>query len=229
MAADVRSHLQNKKEDENQESNLPFLGKTSVAADHLPQTRPEKAGYYVYDCSVDMFALASLSRPIAVQCERLLDQRYSLMDYIIRAVVKACTSHDAPAQTSLDVLFFENSGEYIRALRDTADKTLYQLARLIQRGGDSLGDFAPQVIVCDAKATREQVRKYLNTDMLPLFGFVTRGETRKVGIRVGCDVSSMELAYTFYISNQIAAPQADAIAARLRNLLHDPVSLLLID
>ncbi len=228
MATDVRSHLQ-KKISDSQGQTPHFLDKTSVAADQLPQTRPEKGGYYIYDCSVDMFALASLSRPIAVQCDRLLDKRYSLMDYILRAVIKACTGHHSPSEESLDVLLFENSGEYICALRDVAAKTLYQLAHLVQRGGDSLDDFSPQIIVCDAQTTREQVHKCVKTDSLPLFGFVTRGETQKVGIRVGCEVSSMVLTYTFYISNQIAAHQADNIAARLRNLLYDPVSLLLID
>ncbi len=202
------------------------LGKTSVAADHLAQTRPEKDGFYVYDCQVSMGALAALSRPIAVQCDKLLNQRYSLMDYILRAVVKACTSHASAQQNALNVLLFEDKGNYICALRDVATKTLYQLARAVQNGSEPLEGFHPHIVVCDALTTREQVEQYL--EERPLFGFISRGGSQKVGIRVGCDVKSMELDYTFYVSNHIPADQADAVAARLRNLLHDPVSLLLI-
>ncbi len=204
------------------------LGKTSVAADHLPQTRPEKDGFYVYDCQVSMSALAALSRPIAVQCDKLLDQRYSLMDYILRAVVKACTSHASAQQDALNVLLFEDRGNYICALRDVASKTLYQLTRAVQSGSETLEGFHPHIVVCDALTTREQVGQYLELKQRPLFGFISRGGSQKVGIRVGCDVKSMELDYTFYVSNQIPANQADGVAARLRNLLHDPVSLLLI-
>ncbi len=211
------------------EESTPSLGKTSVAADLLPPTRPAKEGYFIYDCRVDMFALANLSRPIAVQCDRLLDKRYSLMDYILRSIIKSCTSLDSIKNSSLDVLLFEESGQQQRALKDVSGKTLYQLARMLQAGSEIPANFEPQVVVCDAQTSREQVSSYLDSSSAPLFAFVTRGDTQKVGIRVGCEVKDVSLDYTFYISNKLPSDQADSIAAKLRNLLYDPVSLLLID
>ncbi len=233
MAADIQRVLTGEPEAVSElseaSSSSPTLGKTSVAADLLPQTRPAKGGYFVYDYRVDMFALANLSRPIAVQCDRLLESRYSLMDYILRAVIKSCASLEVTKNGSLDVLLFEECGEKLRALTDVSDKSLYQLARLLQRGGEVQNNFAPHVVVCDAKTTREQVSQYLDSNSAPLVAFVTRGDTQKVGIRVGCDVKDVALEYTFYVSSKLPSDQADAIAARLRNYLYDPVSLLLID
>ncbi len=233
MAADVKRALAGEvvtaSEPTEASSSSSTLGKTSVAADLLPQTRPAKGGYFVYDCHVDMFALANLSRPIAVQCDRLLESRYSLMDYILRAVIKSCASLEATKDGSLDVLLFEECGEKLRALFDVSDKSLYQLARMLQRGGEVQDSFTPHVVVCDAKTTREQVSQYLDSNSAPLVAFVTRGNTQKVGIRVGCDVKDVALEYTFYVSNKLPSKEADAIAARLRNYLYDPVSLLLID
>ncbi len=233
MADDVKRHLTGETVVNSESSEVSTtsssLGKTSVAADLLPQTRPAKGGYFVYDCRVDMFALANLSRPIAVQCDRLLESRYSLMDYIVRAVVKSCTTLDSIKKEELDVLLFEEYGKKLRALKDVSNKSLYQLARMLQTGGEVQPSFTPQVVVCDAKITREQVSEYLDSNSAPLVAFVTRGDTQKVGIRVGCDVKDVALDYTFYVSSKLPSDQADSIAARLRNYLYDPVSLLLID
>jgi hypothetical protein len=63
----------------------------------------------------------------------------------------------------------------------------------------------------------------------PVFGFVARGRTHKVGIRAGGEegLSNYDLPYTFYVSTAIPAADANRMAARLGELLYNPVSLLL--
>lgn len=200
-------------------------------ADHaLAPTREPKEGYYVYDDEVDMRALAGISLPIAVQCEKLLEQRYSLFDYIVRAVVRAClsTPHWQPEHTH--ALLFERQGEKITAIPDCATKSIYHLARETQADHPAPPDFHPHIVVCDAHTTRAQVAEQLDRSRRPDFAFVVRGNSPKVGIRVGReDISSYMLPYTFYIADH-AAPQAVAnrIAAELHALLFNPVRLLLL-
>lgn len=220
MACDVAEHV-------HQESTHNWGGLTVKASDYLPPTRPEKEGYYVYDCEVNMSALAAMSLPIAVQCERLLEKRYSLMDYILRSVVKACTTDAIPAEESVDVLLFEEEGSRLSALCDIRDKTIYQLASLPE-SHEIPPAFAPNIIICDSRTTREQVRSQLEVGDRLRYALAMRGGSPKVGIRVGSHVSSMMLSYTFYISSAVPQNQADHTAARLNALLHDPVSLLFI-
>ncbi len=202
-------------------------GHTVVATDYLPPTRPEKDGYFVYDCEVDMLALASMSLPIAVQCERLLAQRYSLMDYIVRAVIKSCRGGVDEAE-SMDVLLFESAGQELTALADLRQKTIYQLAEQRQEAAGVPQGFIPNIVICDSNTTRDQVRQQLEQSHRTRFALAIRGGSPKVGIRVGCKLKSAVLSYTFYISSDMPQQEADHIAARLSALLYDPVSLLMI-
>ena len=105
-------------------------GGTTLADFSTPPTREQKDGYYIYDDEVDMSALVDISMPIAVQCEKLLENRYSLFDYIIRAVVKACTTCPSWQDPSgrIDVLLFEHKGEQITAISDAVHKSIYHIA-----------------------------------------------------------------------------------------------------
>ena len=110
-------------------------GETTMADNCLGITRPEKDGFHIFDDEADMSALAAISMPIAVQCEKLLENRYSLFDYIVRAVVRACTGQpewmDADGQ--VNVLLFEHSGQKVAAIADAARKTVYKLSREIAK------------------------------------------------------------------------------------------------
>ena len=206
-------------------------GKTVINDFALPPTREEIDGYYVYDYEVNMAALARISLPIAVQCEKLLENRYSLFDYIVRAVVKACTSYPAwiPAEGKVDVLLFEDAGQKVVAIENAAGKSIYRLARETQRATPGIpGGFSPHIAVCDSATTRQQVVDYIASGKRPAFGFVARGRTQKVGIRAGGEgLSNFDLPYTLYISTTIPAAEANRIAARLKEMLYNPVSLLL--
>jgi hypothetical protein len=206
-------------------------GKTVINDFALPPTREEIDGYYVYDYEVNMAALARISLPISVQCEKLLENRYSLFDYIVRAVVKACTSYPAwiAADDRVNVLLFQDAGQHVVAIENAAAKSIYRLARETQRAGrNTPDDFQPHIAVCDAATSRQQVVDYIASGKRPAFGFVARGGQPKVGIRAGGDSpSNFDLPYTFYVSTAIPAAEANRIAARLGELLYNPVSLLL--
>ena len=206
-------------------------GKTVVNDFAIPPTRQEIDGYYVYDCEANMAALARISLPIAVQCEKLLENRYSLFDYLVRAVVKSCTGYSAwiPADGKVNVLLFQDAGEKVVAIEDAAAKSIYRLARETQRSSTGIpAGFCPHIAVCDTSTARRQVADYVTSGTLPAFGFVVRGKTPKVGIRAGGEaLSTFNLPYTFYISTTIPAAEANRIAARLGDLLYNPVSLLL--
>ncbi len=202
-------------------------GHTVVASDYIPPTRPEKEGFFVYDCEVDMIALANMSLPIAVQGEKLLARRYTLMDYIVRAVVKAC-ANGVDESESLDVLLFEERGQKITALADLRKKSIYQLAEQGQAESTLSEEFVPNIVICDSNTSREQVRSQMESNHRTRFALAIRGGSPKVGIQVGSKIKSAKLAYTFYISNTMPQQTADHIAARLSALLYDPVSLLFI-
>ncbi len=206
-------------------------GKTVINDFALPPTREEIDGYYVYDYEVNMAALARISLPIAVQCEKLLENRYSLFDYIVRAVVKACTSYPAwiAADGRVNVLLFQDAGQHVVAIENAAAKSIYRLARETQRAGrNTPDDFQPHIAVCDAATARQQVADFFSGSKRPAFGFVARGRSAKVGIRAGGEgLSNYDLPYTLYISDTIPAAEANRIAARLMEMLYNPVSLLL--
>lgn len=204
-------------------------GETVLSTFATPPTRPEKDGYFIYDGSVDMHALADISLPIAVQCEKLLEKRYSLFDYITRATVKACQSRDAgQVPGPVDVLLFEDKGRKVSAIRNAAQKSIYQLAKEA-RIDHVPADFHPHIVVCDAETHREQVAANIAAENRPVFAFVARGGQPKVGIRAGGgEVRDFGLDYTFYVSDTLPRQVADGIAAVLQALLLDPVRLLLL-
>ncbi len=211
---------------------LSSRGQTKVNDFAIPPTRPEIDGYYVYDHEVNMAALARISLPIAVQCEKLLEQRYSLFDYIVRAVVKACISYPAWIDSTgkVDVLLFQEAGNRVVAIENAADKSIYRLARDTQRPQTGIPEnFSPHIAVCDSATLRQQVADFIASGKRPAFGFVARGRTASVGIRAGGEesLSNYDLPYTFYVSTTIPAAEANRIAARLGELLYNPVSLLL--
>lgn len=219
MAADIRTPAPHSK------------GETTMADNCLGITRPEKDGFHIFDDEADMAALAAISMPIAVQCEKLLENRYSLFDYIVRAVVRACTGQPEWMDTDgqVNVLLFENSGQKVSALTDTAGKNIYRLSREIARAAAAPEGFAPHIIICDTATSREQVATVVSPDSRPAFALVVRGNTPKDGIRAGHDqISSHILKYTFYVTTTMSQQVAGRIAARLKSLLYNPVSLLLI-
>lgn len=221
MAADVRVP----------QSAPASRGKTAYNDYATPPTRPEKQGFYVYDASVDMSALGAISLPIAVQCEKLLEQRYSLFDYIVRAVVKACTGCPAwvDAGGQVDVMLFEQSGERVSAILDATHKNIHRIARETQHPQPEPENFAPHIVVCDAYTVRRQVLEHLRNSKRPAFGFTVRGGTPKVGIRAGKEsMKDFTLSYTFYVTTTLPQQEADRIAARLRSHLYNPISLLLL-
>lgn len=220
MAADVTTPA----------AELPRRGETVISDFATPPTRPVIDGYYVYDHETDMSALARISFPIAVQCEKLLENRYTLFDYIVRAVVKACTGNWAPADGSgVDVLLFQDAGRKVLSLSNAATKTIYQLAKEAQNASPGIPEhFQPHIAICDAATTRQQVVDYIASGKRPTFGFVARGGIAKAGIRAGAgELPNHILPYTLYISTQLPQQQANRIAARLGALLYNPVSLLL--
>lgn len=178
-----------------------------------------------------MKALADISLPIAVQCEKLLERSYSLFDYIVRAVVKACMSAPEWRAEQVNALLFERSGEQLAAIPDCAAKSIYRIARESQADSPLPADYHPHIVVCDAHTTRAQVAERLSSAHRPDFAFVVRGGSPKVGIRIGReDIRSYRLPYTFYAAAKADMPQdtANRIAAELRALLFNPVRLLLL-
>ena len=205
-------------------------GGTVVRDFAMQPTRPEKDGYYVYDNAVNVGALARVSLPIAVQCEKLLERRYSLFDFIVRAVVKACMSQPSWVQegSAVNLLLFVDSGERGVALENVAGKSIYRLIREAARAGRPPKGFYPHITVCVADISRRQVAGYFGCEVRPLFGFATRGELHKTEIRVGAEKQwNEELPYTFYVSTAIPAAEANRMAARLGDLLYNPVNLLM--
>ncbi len=209
----------------------PRRGETVVNDFAIPPTGPEVDGYYVYDNVVNMGALARVSLPIAVQCEKLLENRYALFDFIIRAVVKACMEHRTwlAEGEAVNLLLFAECGEKVMGICDAARKSVYRIAKERQKNsGDIPAGFCPHITVCDTDTTRQQVAASLGCNHRPLFAFVTRGHSPKTEIRAGGkDLRSVDLPYTFFISNEIEPAIANRIAARLGALLYNPINLLM--
>lgn len=208
----------------------PRRGQTSIVDYAISPTRPEKDGYYIYDGEADMRALAEISLPIAVQCEKLLENRYSLFDYIVRAVVKACVSRPGwqDANGQVDVLLFECDGEKIAAIPKASNKSIFQLSREIRQSNSPDSFFYPHIIVCDAHTTREQVAQKIHLEKRPRFALLVRGNTPKADILAGREsISHFNMPYTFYATTTLQQAEANRIAARLHTLLCCPISLLL--
>ena len=213
-------------------SFLVHRGETIVNEFAVSPTGPEEDGYYVYDNVVNMGALARISLPIAVQCEKLLEQRFALFDFIIRAVVKACMAHPSwkSEETDVDLLLFADSGRDVMAMSNASGKSVYRIAKERQKSAGAAipPSFCPQITICDTNTSRKQVEDSLGCSHRPLFAFVTRGNYPKTEIRAGGDnLRSVDLPYTFFISTQVEAADANRIAARLGALLYNPINLLL--
>lgn len=192
-------------------------------------TREPKDGYYVYDAQADMSALAAISLPIAVQCEKLLEKRYSLFDYVVRAMVKACLSSEEWKPQRVDILLFEQQGEQTTVLPDAADLSIYRIAKECAGQLPPPADYRPNIVICDAHTTRAQVAEKLQGEDRPAFALVLRGHSPKVGIRAGNATQNMLLPYTFYAAERsVSAETANHIAAELYTLLMTPVRLLLL-
>lgn len=206
-------------------------GETVVQDFAIPPTGPEVDGYYVYDNVVNMGALARISLPIAVQCEKLLEQRYALFDFIIRAAVKACMEHRSwlPEGEEVNLLLFAESGKKVMHIRDAARKSVYRIAKERQKENTDIpAGFCPHITVCDTDTTRQQIADSMGCNHRPQFAFVTRGHSPKTEIRAGGeDLRSVDLPYTFFISNTLEPAVANRIAARLGALLYNPVNLLM--
>ncbi|MBR5875531.1 MAG: E3 binding domain-containing protein [Akkermansia sp.] len=220
MAADVKENAPQKRD-----------GATAIAEFAQLPTRPEKDNYYVYDTEVDMAALGDISLPIAVQCEKLLENRYSVIDYIVRAVVKAGLS--APTLRNYtepaDVLIFENSGEKRAAVTDAAKKNIYKISREAASGAPIPPNYTPTFIVCDAHTSRACVAAHVEPGCRPLFAFVDRGNTPKEKVRAGAaGMADYILSYTFYVHTSIPEAEANGVAANLHAMLYNPVRLLLL-
>lgn len=206
-------------------------GETTKADNISGITRPEKDGFHIFDDEADMSALAAISMPIAVQCEKLLENRYSLFDYIVRAVVRSCTAFPEWMDTNgnVNVLLFEECGKKVAAITDAARKTIYKLSREIAKSPAMPEGFAPHIIICDTKTSRARVAEIVAKGTRPAFALVIRGNTPKDGIRAGYEtISNFCLKYTFYAASTMSQQVAGRIAARLKSLLYNPVSLLLI-
>lgn len=208
----------------------PERNDSTLAETESHPTRASKDGYYVYDDTVNMQALAQISLPIAVQCEKLLEERYSLFTYIVRAVVKACLSASEWKVDAVDLLLFERDGARLAAVTDAASKSIYRLSKEIGKSSPP-PDFCPAIVICDAHTSRSRVADVLCPGHRPDFALVVRGNSPKDNIRAGGDdLSSYEFSYTFYAAQSaVALPVANRIAAELHALLFDPVRLLLID
>ena len=167
-------------------------GGTVVRDFAMQPTRPEKDGYYVYDNAVNVGALARVSLPIAVQCEKLLERRYSLFDFIVRAVVKACMSQPSWVQegSAVNLLLFADSGQRVVALENVAGKSIYRLIREAAKAGQPPKGFYPHITVCDADISRSQVAGYFGCEVRPLFGFATRGDLPKTEIEIDSGIST---------------------------------------
>lgn len=220
MAADVKENAAAKQR-----------GCTAIAEFALLPTRPQKDNYYIYDMEVDMAALGDISLPIAVQCEKLLENRYSVIDYIIRAVVKAGLA--APSLQNrtepADVLIFENSGAKQAAVTDAAKKNIFKISREAASGTPIPANYNPTFIVCDAHTTRACVEARVESGCRPLFAFVDRGNTPKEKVRAGAaGIADYILSYTFYVHTSIPEAEANGIAANLHAMLYNPVRLLLL-
>lgn len=207
-------------------------GVTAIADPMHKPCRINQDNYYAFDNEANMAALASISLPIAVQCEKLLENRYSLFDYIVRAVVKACCGHPSwqDADGCVNVLLFEGKGEKITAIENAAGKTIYTIARESRTAKELPASYAPHIIICDTSTAHEQVATCLHSLSRPAFAFVVRGKSPKVEIRAGNkELSSLVLPYTFYAAPSIPEDEAGRIAARLQRLLINPIRLLLTE
>lgn len=203
-------------------------GGSKLADPRLVPSGRVEGGYLVFDMEADMARLAAMSTPIAVQCEKLLQGRYSLFDYIVRAVVKAHMAHPAAQEASpLDLLLIGHGGELHIGIADAARKTIYALACEARQEPAPPANNTPGIVVCDAGTPEEDVRGQLAKGA----GIVLSvgGTTPKIGIECGRPVSRLILPLKLYVnSKETASETAERLAMELQTLLENPVVLLLL-
>ena len=224
MAADVECFLAAKAATPSREP-----GSTKFGSAAMVPTREMEGDYFRFSMDADMAKLAAISTPIAVQCEKLLNGRYSLFDYIVRAVVKAClTQADWLAQRGdLNVQLVVDRGSKLIGIEKAASKSIYKIAR-ISREGASLPEGArTDVVVCDAGLSPEEVNARMNADTSVMVKI--EGTSPKVQIECGRPVSKLILPVTLYVNSRILDEHAAGqVAGELKTLLENPVILLLL-
>ncbi len=224
MAADVECFRERQAA---KPSHVP--GETKFGSAVMSPNREMAGDYFHFSMEADMAKLAAISTPIAVQCEKLLNGRYSLFDYIVRAVVKAClTQADWLAQRGdLNVLLVEDRGSKLIGIEQAASKSIYTIAR-ISREGASLPDGArTDVVVCDVGLSPEEVEARMNAETSVVVKI--EGTSPKVQIECGRPVSKLILPVTLYVNSRILGEHAAGqVAGELKTLLENPVILLLL-
>lgn len=190
----------------------------------------EQGEYAIFRFSADMAQLAAMSTPIAVQCERLTGGRYSLFDYIARAVVKAATSFGSLSgqEKEINLRLVENKGELKIDIPDAARKSVRRLAAAAREPMVfSVGD-APDAVICDSGTPDEQLASLLADSPAVLVSL--GGTSPKVGIECGKPVSKLILPLTLYCRRTATDTGVlGRIAMELKTLLQNPVVLLLMN
>lgn len=190
----------------------------------------EQGEYAVFHFSADMAQLAAMSTPIAVQCERLTGARYSLFDYIARAVVKAATAFgclsDADREVNLQLI--ENKGALKIDIPNAAGKSVRRIASEAREPLESSVGIMPDAVLCDAGTPDEIVASTLVSSPAVLVSL--GGTSPKVGIECGKPVSKLILPLTLYCRRTGSdAIIPGRIAMELKTLLQNPVVLLLMN
>ena len=208
------------------ESTAP--GGSKLADPRLFPSGSDEGNYLVFEFEADMARLAAMSTPIAVQCEKLLQGRYSLFDYIVRAVVKARTAYPSSQETApLDLLLIGHSGQLQIGIGDSARKTIYTLACEARQEPSFPADGVPDIAVCDAGTPEEDIRRQLANGAGVVLS--VGGTTPKIGIECGRPVSRLILPLKLYVNSVQTAPDtAERLAMELQTLLENPVVLLLL-
>lgn len=203
-------------------------GESCLPVPHLDPDDQE-GEYAVFRFSADMAQLAAMSTPIAVQCERLTGNRYSLFDYIARAVVKAATSFGSLGGQDKEVhlQLVENNGQLKIDIPNAARKSVRRLAAEAREPIAPSPAFVPDAILCDAGTPDAHLVSLLAASPTVLVSL--GGTSPKVSIECGKPVSKLILPLTLYCRHtDDDAFIPGRIALELKTLLQNPVVLLLM-
>lgn len=188
--------------------------------------------FYLYSLEANMAYLAAISTPIAVQCEKLIGERYSLFDYVVRAAVKACLSEPEwlAGDTSAELMMVLDKGEKYVFIENAGSKTIYNIAMARFAASKSAppatGSVAPNILLCDSGVNVEAQRAIVRE--MPHSIINIGGTSPKTSIEAGRPVSKLILPVTLYVNaNILPECKASKIAAEFKTLLENPVLLLL--
>ncbi len=207
----------------------PGWGKSRLPVPKLEPDAERRGEYLVFRFSADMAQLAAMSAPIAAQCGRLLGGRYSLFDYIARAVVKSSVSFGplSAEGRSVHLLLVEERGAVEIGIPDAARKSIYDLAFEARRSAAPPAGFRADAVVCDTGAPDEVIERHLSA--APAVLAAVGGTSPKVGIECGRPVSRLLLPLTLYCRRVAEGDDAPGrVAMELKTLLQNPVVLLLL-